>query len=378
MPQKYWTANLEEAKTWLAKLVLAEPPDDPQRPDVVALASVRRFYFEHHASKIRSVNAAKRAFVLLNEYLRSAETGEAPKVGDLTLARQHGFMVWCRDKHALSAKTISTYLSTIKAAVRFAAKPRLVRDARGREREAKVLSIVPYINDSEEDVTKVTGLVRSKPRAWIPTDGELAAVISQCDGDDLEHVFRYLIIALNTWARPEAICQLSVKTQVNFERGTIDMNPPGRVQNKKVRPLIRLTDNLRGWLLHWDLDYPILYKGKAARKIDNRTLAKAAKRSGITEAFTRYTLRHYMATRVRSVDAIQVSREERAAWMGHVDPHHRTTEAWYESQDPDYLVSAARATDAIMVRLDQLSRKTLFSPNSRPTAGLTLLKSQVK
>ena len=37
-----------------------------------------------------------------------------------------------------------------------------------------------------------------------------------------------------------------------------------------------------------------------------------------------------------------------------------------------------RGTDAIMVRLDQLSRKTLYSPNSRPTAGLTLLKSQVK
>ena len=310
--------------------------------------------------------------------LCAVETGEAPKAGDLSLARQHGFMLWCRDKHGLSAKTISTYLSTIKAALRFAAKPRLIRDARGREREAKILSTVPYVDDSEESVSKVTRLARSKPRGWIPTDGELAALISQCEGDDLEHVFRYVIIALNTWARPEAICELSVRRQVNFERGTIDLNPPGRIQNKKVRPLIRLTDNLRGWLLHWDLDYPILYKGKAARKIDNRTLAKAARRARITERFSRYTLRHYMATRIRSVDGIPVSREERAAWMGHVDPHHRTTEAWYESQDPDYLVNAARATDAIMLRLDQLSRKTVFSPNSRPTTGLTLLKSQLK
>jgi integrase len=94
--------------------------------------------------------------------------------------------------------------------------------------------------------------------------------------------------------------------------------------------------------------------------ISNRTLAKAALRAGLNQPLTRYTLRHYMATRVRRVEGVVVSRGERAAWMGHVDPHHRTTEAWYENLDPDYLLNPARATDAIIMRLDQLCTKTLL------------------
>jgi integrase len=194
---------------------------------------------------------------------------------------------------------------------------------------------------------------------------------------DHEAAFRYIILALNTWARPEAICQLSVKRQIDFDRALVHLNPPGRLQNKKVRPTIRLTENLREWFQFWNLDYPIVYFGRAVEKVDSRTLKKAAKSAGLDPSLmNRYTLRHYMATRVRRVDGIPVSREERATWMGHVDPYHRTTEAWYESVDPDYLLNPARATDAIMLRLDQLAKRSLFSPNSRPSENSAISKTR--
>jgi len=73
---------------------------------------------------------------------------ERPKVGHFTLARQQAFTRWCRDRHRHGCKTISI-LSYLKAAMRFAAKPRVITDARGVEREVLLLRSASYIEDSE-------------------------------------------------------------------------------------------------------------------------------------------------------------------------------------------------------------------------------------
>lgn len=359
------TNDLEEAKVRLAKEVLAEPPKDPLDAGNVTIAAIRAYYWEHHASKIRSQNAARQAFALLLKFLRTQKIEGAPKLGHFGLAQQHSFAIWCRDTRALSSKSISTYLSTIKAACRFAAKPRMIRDGRGVEREVRLLAAAPYIADSEAEVVRVTGTPRSRPRQWLPEPHELAAIIDNIRPED-EQVFRYIIMALNTWARPEAICQLSVKSQVDFGRGLIHLNPDGRQQNNKFRPTIRLTDNLRGWLLHWNLDRPIVYNGAPVNTIDNRTLRRAARRGGVanTTALTKYTLRHYMATKVRAVPGIDVSREQRAEWLGHLDPEHNTTQGWYESMDADYLLAPALATDGVLAHLNTLTRRSLVAPGA--------------
>jgi hypothetical protein len=102
---------------------------------------------------------------------------------------------------------------------------------------------------------------------------------------------------------------------------------PRRQQNKKGRPTSRLTDNLRGWLLYWNVDRPLIgQSGEPIKKTNARTLKKAAKRAGIDPArVNRDMLHHYMATRSCSA-GVPVEREERAAWMGHTDPNHSTTQ----------------------------------------------------
>ncbi len=159
--------------------------------------------------------------------------------------------------------------------MRFAAKPHVITDAQGVEREVLLLATAPYIEDGEAAISKVTQLPRSKPRDFIPTDQQLAAMIDALPEDEEHEVaFRDVVMALNTWARPEAITDLSVRHPVDFTRGIIDLNPPGRLQNKKVRPTIRLTDNLRGWLLYWNLDKPLVGKrlGVPVQSISSRTL----------------------------------------------------------------------------------------------------------
>lgn len=365
------TRDLEAAKQELIKAAQATPPNDPQHPSVVEIDAVRRFYFEHHVNSERAGRRVVRDKSGPHTLLRRPRKDRQGS----PISPWPGKKDSCgggRDKQGLSNKSISTYLSYVKAGLRFCSRPRLIRDPRGQEREVQILSAPPHIDDSETRIEKVTDLPKSQRREWVPTDAELAATIDALgDGPEHEAVFRYVVMALNTWARPEAITELSVLQQVDFRLGIINLNPPGRVQNKKVRPKIRLTDNLCAWLLYWNFDRPIVYCGRPVAKVDSRTLRKAAQRAGVAEwrRFNRYALRHYMATRIRRVERIHVTREERATWMGHKDPHHSTTEAWYESFDPDYLLAPMRATDAIITEITRLTRKrSLVAPTVVPGA----------
>jgi hypothetical protein len=262
-----------------------------------------------------------RAFRHLLAYLASA--GAEGKVADLTLARQEGFMKWARDGLKLSNKTISTYLSYVKAGLRFCSRPHLIRDARGREREVQIIS-----GDRRQRGSCHPGDQAAQVRA---------ARMAADRRPTRRHVRRHQggaagprgVLPLHdhgadTWARPKAIIELSVLRQVDFAEGIVSLNPPGRAQNKKRRPRIRLTDNLLGWLLHWNLDKPITYYGRAVGKVDNRTVKKIAAKAGIDpEPVNHYVLRHYMATRIRRVQEFAVTREERAEWLGHADPKHK-------------------------------------------------------
>jgi hypothetical protein len=73
---------------------------------------------------MRDQNGPRRALAYLLQYLRSV--GTEPKVARFTLAHQVGLMKWLGANHELSNKTISTYLSYIKAAFRFCARPHLI------------------------------------------------------------------------------------------------------------------------------------------------------------------------------------------------------------------------------------------------------------
>lgn len=337
---------------------------------------------DNHGRFIRSKNAAQRSFDLALAYLKKASGQTSPKVADFTLARQEAFMRWCRDEHKLSAKSIATYLAMIRAGMEFAAKPRIITDSKGREREGRTLSAAPFIQTAEKEICRVTALPRPAPREFIPTDVQLAAFLDatydETDEKEVrerEHIFRYCIIALNTWARPEAICELNVSTQVDFANGIIDLNPKGRAQNNKYRPTIRLTDNLRGWLLHWGLERPIVHGKKPVKEVLAKTFKKVGERAGVPE-MVRYSLRHYMNTRAMSVASdIRPDREERAIWMGHFDPRFRTTLV-YEHRNPDHLVKCMKATDSILRILDQTSGKPLFSPNTLPSKGLTIVENK--
>jgi len=132
----------------------------------------------------------------LNEKLPEGSTrsalGKAARVSELDLPTQRAF---CRVLHrqGCSARSIAIYMSYIAAAINDAAKPRIVeRD--GREEETSILTHPVHIVAQDKVIAEALNSPLSQPRDWVPTMKQMATILDEC----AEHVFRYLVVALNT------------------------------------------------------------------------------------------------------------------------------------------------------------------------------------
>jgi hypothetical protein len=192
------------------------------------------------------------------------------KTSQFSSIYQTEFAKWCAAEFHHSPAYVSRVLPVVAGACRFATKTKLVKSVTGELREAKLLRYVPEVNCDTKWVAEVMQIAEPRPRDYVPTFEELATLL---DSECSEVLRRYDIIALNTWARPETIIDLNVRRQVDFENGLLDLNPPSRRQNKKQRPIIRLTSNLQNWLEHWAEDRPLSYNKKHSNGETVRTAA---------------------------------------------------------------------------------------------------------
>jgi integrase len=223
----------------------------------------------------------------------------------------------------------------VNAAFRFSCKPQIVRDGFKNEIEVTLLDSAPDVVTQPKEVARLTALPESTPRDWLPSFEQFGAFIDKIDVRQ-ENLFRFVIMALNTWARPEAVIDLRRDTQIDWPFGVVDLNPPGRRQTKKFRPRIKLTENLADWLRHWDRDAPMIWNEKPVTTM-KRTFKRHAVACSLPH-FTQDTIRHFMATYVRQAKP-PVSKEQRDIWLGHND---QRTAGWYEHRDPEFLIVTAR------------------------------------
>ncbi|MBA4306453.1 MAG: integrase [Sphingopyxis sp.] len=160
------------------------------------------------------------------------------------------------------------------------------------------------------------------------------------EGVRAPHARLYMQLGINTMARPSAILELKW-SQVNFDRGLIDFNQPGRIQTKKKRPIVPMNRTLRAALetayQARQTDYVIEHGSDRILCIKKAFLA-ASQRSGVKA--TPYTLRHTGAVWAaeRGIPMSQL-----AQYMGHDDS--RTTEKHYARYSPDYLRGVADALE---------------------------------
>lgn len=187
--------------------------------------------------------------------------------------------------------------------------------------------------------------ILSRPEIWLPPKDEYQ--IRYLERDQFERFFEavkapharlYVLLGLHTMARPAAILELEW-SQVDFDRRQIKLNPSGRRQTSKRRPIVSMNDELYEALL-------VAYKARqsaavierGAEPIQNikKAFQAASKRSGVKA--TPYTLRHTGA--VWAAEA-GVSMAELAQFMGHDDD--RTTQRHYARFSPGHLRKVADA-----------------------------------
>jgi integrase len=126
------------------------------------------------------------------------------------------------------------------------------------------------------------------------------------------HVLMFLVIAMTTMARPGAILDLR-RSQFDDSAGTLKLNPPGRTQNKKRRPIVPVTPTLRTWL-RWNdenLDESEYYVSQAGQPMKGIKTAFVLLRgrAGLSADVNLYSFRHGMAQALqdRSVPRDQIS-----------------------------------------------------------------------
>lgn len=345
-------------------------------PREVFLFDVLNHYQNHYAEPkgYKQMAAVRRASVLVNAAFKSFMG--APHVADLTRLNQRRVWAHMASESGLSAKSIMTYMISVRAAVHYAAVPQLIM-INGEQVEVQMLDSPVTVFCNQEEIAEHIGGAVSVAREFIPSYPQIGKWIDAIEEED---DFRYVIIALNTCARNEAIFDLTISKQVDHEFGTIDLNPVGRRQTKKRRPIIRMTTNLAAWFAHWGDDKPIRqYQDTVEKRLNKLGKPTLDAEGNVTDVglgmpeMTCYTLRHFIATSLRRA-SFPVSREQRSKWLGHsVNEGSKTTDM-YEKFDPDYLEEPMRATEEIMAKLQKHTKRKLFAPKTKAAGKLRVVE----
>lgn len=317
--QALGTADQIEAQERFVEWLNKHARPDRARPDQYTLAELLQHYYTDHGSKARSAQAIDLALGYWLAFFPADTT-----IRDLSYTRLQEFTSWLtrRNDGTLSPGYILKILSTGRAAMNYA-----------------------HTCQRVEWVPKIP-MPSAPPKRRAPALllEDVAALINA----SAPHLRRYCLVGLGTMARPEAILELT-RDQLDFENRLIRLNPSGRVQNKKRRPVVPMPRNLIDLLMATEGRYVVTYKGHNVRSVKSAWRA-ARRRAGIRNDAALYSLRRTMATHLRTSG---VAMSEIAGLMGHTDQRHSITEV-YASHAPDPTGPGCLAIDAYLDQLDPL------------------------
>ena len=235
------TTDFSEAKIRLAEWVTRNQTLYRERAEDVPLETILVRYYEGHAKKIPSCVQAEIALRNWSDFFPGL------LVSELTPDRLEDFIESMRER-GLSDGYISRTLSTGKAALNRALK----------RQEVDRVPYIPLLRGGD-------------PRDRRLSLAESAALFDACK---TEHLFLYLILAFTTLARTSALLELELR-QIDFENRLVNLNPPGRRQNKKYRPTLPMANTLQSWLEKIEGERIIAYNGRPIASI--RTAFDAAR-----------------------------------------------------------------------------------------------------
>jgi integrase len=320
------TDDLAAAERALAEWITRNVATDRAEPREITLARVFARYYERHGQHLVGASAQRISLAMMLRYLPEGITvGElnrdAQEAGQRAM-RAAGYNDW----------TIKRAFGAAKAAVNWAwANNELDRP-------------IPFIKLPEGRDRERVLTVKELSRLW--------------DQEMPDHLRAFLAVLIGTAGRPEAILQLT-RFQCDLAARTMDMNPPGRTQTKKRRPVLPIPNWLVPWIEAAD-GHLVSYRGKPVKKIAGafQTMRDTA---GFGPDVTAYTVRHTIASTLlkRGVDLTQIS-----VVLGHQLPGSRSTRR-YVHVDPDYLAGACAALDDLANDIARAATRAMLPTNLR-------------
>ena len=323
------TSDLELAKEKLTALHLKTRIADDERQEEAPLADVLRRYWEARGSKVRSADSNRHC---INVWLDHWQEATVSALADVK--RQEEFHRYMRER-GFSPAGIMRVLNVGKASLNRALK-------RGELRSIPQVLTIP--------------VGQSKPMGRPLDVPELRRIYAHA----VPHVQAFMLWALGTGARPEAVTELHSQ-QIDFRYGLIHLNPPEREQvAKKYRPVVRLPDALWEEFAGW----AVSYNGEPVKSI-KKGLWRACDRAGVRRC-SPYSFRHTAARwmRTRGVPPWEV-----AAQLGHSGGKEYAITERYAFYSPDYLSAAVEALDGLIRSVVVGPVSGQFSENLVPQEG---------
>ena len=176
------------------------------------------------------------------------------------------------------------------------------------------------------------------------------------------------MIQLATGGRPQTAIDLAPNMRMK-ENGTVDLNTPGRTQNKKFRAKVREPEILTTWLDRWEkearkktgkdgsLDPNSRYCGYASLESVQTAIERVRAEPEVNlPRLSTYSFRHKVTTILRRAKHSHgVTEDDISMQLGHRRPHLRMT-GDYGEWDPEYLKNAAAAIDAWFVDMQRRAK----------------------
>jgi integrase len=323
------TDDFQEGKLKLWEWFAANGRVEKQTAKEASLDMVLVRYWEQHGKLIESAEMTKIALGYWSDFFGACA------VSEVTADQQRKFIAWLRTsgKKPRSPGYIKRILTVGKSALNRAYK------------EGEIES-VPYVIPGED----------GEARDFVLTVKQSAALWDACEQP---HERRFLVLAFATLARPEAILDLE-RSFVDFGRGLLAQNPPGRKQTKKYRPTVPVAACLLPWLENAPAGPLVTWRGKKIASFKT-AWRKLRERAGLPDEVVPKTIRHTMATELR---AANVPEAEIQGFLGHRAFGGKTEV--YAKYRPDYLGEATAAIDAYVGRVRASCVLPIESRTSQP------------
>jgi integrase len=343
-------AQIELAKFIIQRHAPETPPEDP------TLAFVLAFYYENHASTLPSWRPAQDAITLWLDFFGGA------RVSALTPKKLDEFEKRLA-KLGYAKSTQNRILAVGRAACYFTQKKGW-------------LASVPRVPYAEGPRAVFNKTPKGRPLSL----EEEAALFEAASSD---RMFRFLMLLSTTLSRPGALLELT-DAQIDHEHRLVDLNPPGREQTSKHRPVLKMPYALatmldpeeKGPLLLTYLGRPIrhisdgfrqlrLKAGFFMRDADGNVIEERDLNTGRWVpspdlAVTPYSFRHTMA---RALRAAGVPLEQIDLYLGHRPPKVNRLSFIYAPYAPEYCAEAVRAIDWHMYEVQQRCKRQIITPD---------------